>query len=201
MAMEEHRKKRITGIVFVTVAALILAPWLLTGEGYKERQLTSAMPKAPEAQTWQAIEPETQLLPDTREVAPVKEIEPTTVVSVETAAESTKELESKKPEAAPVQEAEKRPVIGTNEPAPAIDQQGVPVAWTLQLASFKDEANARALRKQLIGAGYKVYTQRQTDIYRVYVGPELKKERLESLKENLKGEYGLDGMIIRFSTQ
>ena len=197
MAMEEHRKKRITGIVFVTLAILVLAPWLLTGAGYKERQLTSNIPEAPKAQTWQKIEPQTPLLPDTREVAPVKQIESTTVVSVDTASQTTPEPEQEKP----VQEEQKRPVVGTNEPAPAIDQQGVPVAWTLQLASFKDEANARALRKQLIGAGYKVYTQRQTDLYKVYVGPELKKERLESLKEALKGEYGLDGMIIRFSTQ
>jgi DedD protein len=82
-----------------------------------------------------------------------------------------------------------------------LDQQGVPVAWTLQLASFKDEANARALRKQLLKAGHKVYTRKNGSLVKVYVGPELKKQRLESLKKGLKKDFGLDGLLVRFTTQ
>ena len=63
-----------------------------------------------------------------------------------------------------------------------LDQEGVAVAWTLQLASFKDEANARALRKALIKAGHKVYSRKNGSLVKVYVGPEMKKQRLESLK-------------------
>lgn len=81
-----------------------------------------------------------------------------------------------------------------------LDQQGVPVAWTLQLASFKDEANARSLRKQLLKAGHKVYTRKNGDLVKVYVGPELKKQRLESLKKELQEDLGLDGLLVRFTT-
>jgi DedD protein len=88
-----------------------------------------------------------------------------------------------------------------DEPAPALDQQGVPTAWTLQLASFKDEANARALRKQLLKAGHKVYSRKNGALVKVYVGPELKKQRLEVLKQGLKKDFGLDGLLVRFTTQ
>lgn len=81
-----------------------------------------------------------------------------------------------------------------------LDQQGVPVAWTLQLASFKDEANARSLRKQLLKAGHKVYTRKNGDLVKVYVGPELKRQRLESLKKELQEDLGLDGLLVRFTT-
>lgn len=82
-----------------------------------------------------------------------------------------------------------------------VDQQGVPVAWTLQLASFKDAANARALRKQLLKAGHKVYSRQNGTLVKVYVGPELKKQRLEALKKGLKEQFGLDGLLVRFTTQ
>ena len=83
----------------------------------------------------------------------------------------------------------------------ALDQQGVPTAWTLQLASFKDAANARALRKQLLKAGHKVYTRQNGSLVKVYVGPAIDKQRLEALKKGLKKDFGLDGLLVRFTTQ
>jgi len=82
-----------------------------------------------------------------------------------------------------------------------LDQQGVPVAWTLQLASFKDSANARALRKQLLKAGHKVYSRKTGALVKVYVGPEMNKQRLQALKKGLKEDFGLDGLLVRFTTQ
>lgn len=101
---------------------------------------------------------------------------------------------------APVKITESK-IQSTKNEAGQLDQQGVPVAWTLQLASFKDEANARALRKQLLKAGHKVYSRKNGSLVKVYVGPELKKQRLEALKQGLKKDFGLDGLLVRFTTQ
>jgi len=94
--------------------------------------------------------------------------------------------------------AEQKPVVVDQA---SLDEEGVPTAWTLQLASFKDEANAKALRKQLLNSGHKVYTRKNGNLVKVYVGPELKKERLEALKQGLKQDFGLDGLLVRFITQ
>ncbi|EPJ45941.1 MAG: hypothetical protein OFPI_35710 [Osedax symbiont Rs2] len=88
-----------------------------------------------------------------------------------------------------------------NDAATGLDQQGVPVAWTLQLASFKDSANARALRKQLLKAGHKVYSRKTGTLVKVYVGPEMNKQRLQALKKGLKEDFGLDGLLVRFTTE
>jgi len=191
--MEISRKKRVIGLLVVGLVAVVLLPWLLTGEGYRERHLISQIPPAPAIPEMVDIQPQSKPLADTMEVAPIKVIKAPVVVQVDVQGEGAESTES-------TSEA-KKPVIGTNEPAPQLDEQNVPVAWTLQLASFKDEANARALRKQLVGAGHKVYTRRQADLYKVYVGPELKRDRLEALKETLKSDFALDGIIIRFTTQ
>ncbi|MBT3146139.1 SPOR domain-containing protein [Neptunomonas phycophila] len=192
--MDIDRKKRIVGLLVVGLAAIAILPWLLTGEGYKERHLSSRIPVAPQMPEMVDIEPQSKPLQDTMEVAPVMEIKPPVVVQVDAQTAPADSDET-------VAEEAKKPVVGTNEPAPQLDEQNVPVAWTLQLASFKDEANARALRKQLVGAGHKVYTRRQAELYKVYVGPDLKRDRLEALKETLKNDFALDGIIIRFTTQ
>ncbi|MGB1239022.1 MAG: SPOR domain-containing protein [Pseudomonadales bacterium] len=114
----------------------------------------------------------------------------------------TQTFENISPVLKPLQETvEVAPASAPTQDTPQLDTEGVPVAWTLQLASFRDESNARALRKQLLKAGHKVYTRASGDIVKVYVGPELQKKRLEVLKAGLKNEFGLDGLLVRFTTQ
>jgi DedD protein len=91
--------------------------------------------------------------------------------------------------------------VSPAEDMPRLDENGIPAAWSLQLASFKDERNAKSLRADLTKAGYKVYIRRANDLVRVYIGPEMQRTRLESLKESIKEQYSLDGMIVRFTTQ
>ncbi|QEQ96963.1 SPOR domain-containing protein [Neptunomonas concharum] len=193
--MHSQLKRRLIGSAVLLLAAIVFLPFFLTGEGYRERQLESRIPAPPPLSAPIEIKQETSVLPDTSEYPPVQvepKSEPEAVV-VKVEVESTEE----------VQEAleEKRPVIGVENKRPELDEQNVPVAWTLQLASFKDEANARALRKQLMDSGHKVYTRKTADLFKVYVGPDLQKARLESLKEGLKNDFGLDGIIVRFTTQ
>jgi len=167
--MELVVKKQIIGVLALVFILLVFFPIFFSGNGYKERHLPSVIPPAPTAQAFQKIEPLLKPLPDTQQIAAIKEVQAT--------ADSTKNV------------------------AGQLDQQGVPVAWTLQLASFKDEANARALRKQLLKAGHKVYSRKNGSLVKVYVGPEINKQRLEALKQGLKKDFGLDGLLVRFTTQ
>jgi len=159
------------------------------GEGYKERHLKSAIPEGPQRPEIVRITPINKPLPDTSEpaapVAPVKLPEPP--AKVKASIEKTK--------------TDNKIQIDIHDEQPVLDQQGVPVAWTLQLASFRSEDNAKGLRNQLIKNGYKVFTRKQGDLVKVYVGPEFQKKRLESLKDRLKKDFGLSGIIVRFTTQ
>lgn len=99
-------------------------------------------------------------------------------------------------------------------------------AWTIQLASFEKTQNAQVLVDKLRGQGYNAYADRvdsgrvdsdkvdsdklnsdrlngvddqASNITRVYVGPEVKKQRAEMLKDQLEQQLKLkDIMIIRF---
>ncbi|MBL4868612.1 MAG: SPOR domain-containing protein [Pseudomonadales bacterium] len=80
-------------------------------------------------------------------------------------------------------------------------------AWTIQLASFRQNTNAQDLVGKLQAQGYNAYLETLTSktgndaglITRVYVGPELKKDRAVKVMAQLEKELNLkDIMLIRF---
>ncbi len=86
--------------------------------------------------------------------------------------------------------------------AELFDESGMPMSWTLQLAAFKEQPNAEALRDNLRKSGYNSYLKidrtRQPVLSRVFVGPELDYARLLELQKKLKKELQLEGIIVRF---
>lgn len=183
--MNDGFKQRLVGGGLLLLAAVILIPIFFDGAGYKERHLESAIPMAPAAPELVVIEPQNQRLPDTSKPA-----EPTPAVTI-----------AAKPAALAKAIEQQKPVIDLSKDTPVLDQEGVPVAWSLQLASFKDEDNAKGLRRKLIKSGYKVYTRKNGDLIKVFVGPDMQKTKLSSLQSSIKQEFGLDGIIVRFTTR
>lgn len=185
--MTQDQKLRFVGLIAIIVSAAVLFPLLLDGEGYRERHLNSEIPEEPPAPVVIAVKPLKPKIEPTVEIAPV--------------AESEKLVQIQRPAVVEKAVQKTKPVVNIEAEPPTLDQQGVPVAWTLQLASFKDETNARGLRKQLVTAGHKVYTRKQKGLVKVFVGPDLQRSNLERLKKDLKENMGMDGIIVRFTTQ
>lgn len=183
--MNDGFRQRLIGGAAILVAALVFFPLVFDGAGYRERHLPSNIPATPELPELVVIEPQQPALPDTREPAPPAE------------ARSIEPMPA--PEVLPPQEP--LPDLELPEDTPVLDEQNVPVAWTLQLASFRDEANAKSLRKKLVSAGHKVYTRKIGDLVKVYVGPDIQRTKLEALQTELKEDFGLNGIIVRFTTQ
>ncbi len=74
--------------------------------------------------------------------------------------------------------------------------------WTLQLATFSQPKNAQALRKKLTKTGFNSYSKLLKDSsgktrYQVFVGPELKKEKLMGIKKQLAAKLKLKDGIIK----
>lgn len=183
--MQDKLKHRLVGLFVIVLSAGILFPLFFDGEGYRERHLQTAIPPMPALPEVVSITPKTQPLPDTSAVAPPEQPAPDLPKS-ETLVKKVEPLQ---------------PVISTAEEKPVLDKEGVPVAWTLQLATFSDEDNAKELRNTLIDAGHKVYTRKNGDLVKVYIGPDFQRTNLEQLRQRLKKEFNLEGIIVRFSTR
>ncbi|MDH3413568.1 MAG: SPOR domain-containing protein, partial [Gammaproteobacteria bacterium] len=79
---------------------------------------------------------------------------------------------------------------------------GAPAAWAIQLGSFSSAKNATALRDSLKKKGYVAFIETGRvdgkEITRVFVGPELARERAEELVKKLQADTELKGMVVQY---
>lgn len=86
--------------------------------------------------------------------------------------------------------------------APAIDADGLPIAYALQVATIAQRERAETLRDELLKAGYKGYLQRlrrdDRTLYRVLVGPRYQRDDLAPVKEAVDRTWRVESLIIRY---
>lgn len=91
-----------------------------------------------------------------------------------------------------------------DEPPPTLkmDSTGVPVAWTLQVATVSAAEKADELRKQLIAMNQKAYIAKVTSggktLYRVCIGPKFERVELEKLQAGINARFGVNTMVVRY---
>ncbi len=83
--------------------------------------------------------------------------------------------------------------------APAASQAE---AWTIQIGSFSDKNNALQLVKKLRNKGFAAYSNEvktgAVSMTRVFVGPELQREKAETILNQLQQQFGLKGVIAKY---
>lgn len=95
--------------------------------------------------------------------------------------------------------ANKQTIKSVNLDDIKIDDTG----WVVQLGSFQHEKNVKSLLKTLNDAGYRIYTRpitnsAGTELTKVFVGPELDKQKLEDALPHLLELTNLKGKITPF---
>ena len=214
--MNEHTRNRLIGGVILVSLAAIFLPMLLDGEGLERREvprmpvgeLRSAPADGvidPAKEDWAFVEearrqrdraepldgrPVHVPVPDDSGSGDGREADPVT-------AESAGD-----PESAADSGDESAPVSGTGLDA-ALGVDGMPLAWSVQLATFAVADNARKLRERLLDDGYEAYLipagEADGTLYRVAVGPRLDRNAALRLETELEQRYELDGLVVQFS--
>ncbi len=87
--------------------------------------------------------------------------------------------------------------------APVQSKMALADAWTVQVAAFSKLENAKVLQSKLISKSYMAYIVSNGDkakrLHRVFVGPELRKNRARIIQQALKKEFKLAGMIKTYN--
>ena len=82
------------------------------------------------------------------------------------------------------------------------DEQGLPVSWELQVATFGAERRAEEIAEQLRKKGHKAYVSPVTidtrRLYRVRIGPNLQRQRLIDVQPDIDAYFGVESKIIKF---
>lgn len=85
---------------------------------------------------------------------------------------------------------------------PAIDAQGIPVGWILQVASVSDRTKANRLRDELLSLDEKAYIKQvkrgDETLYRIYVGPKFEQAKLDALKPKVDARFKVNSMVVRY---
>ena len=203
--MNDILKQRLVGALILVALGVVFWPIIFVEPGSQPAAEQTRMPPRPQVDTT-PIEPPDQVgLRPARVVtsrAEVVEFDvplPDPAPPFEPAAETLAATAESEP---PVS---KPPVSPTREVAPeklAMDSQGVPIAWILQVVSVSSADKAEQLRQQLVAKDRKAYTRKISSngktLYRVYVGPKFERARLESLKKQVDKEFGVNSMVVRY---
>lgn len=86
------------------------------------------------------------------------------------------------------------------EAAPARPAPAVAGGYVVQVGAFKAESEANGLRDRLRGGGYAAFVERvqraEGTLWRVRVGPEVRREKSEETRLALRQRYQLEGQVL-----
>lgn len=171
-------------------------------------QTTSAKPAASEtaasAATPIAAAPQTAMVSQ-----PVAAPQPVATVVTPTVASA--ESVTSSPVASTVQTATHVPAVHKIKHSAALKKEkaiaskhhaGFVQAWTIQLASFDNKANAHRLITTLRQKGFAAYARtvatKKGTLTRIFVGPELHKSQALKLVSELEGMVHLKGIVVKY---
>lgn len=194
--LDKGLKQRIVGALVLVALAVIFLPMLLSREDEARRVQVEApaMPQAPampEIEVEPVAVPEPQLLPD----EPVPGEAPAVPATPEAPAAAQP----------PVSAAPKPPAAQVAAPVPEaparLDANGLPVSWSVQLASLSSRESAEKLQKSLRSQGYNAYIRSADSMNRVFVGPLIERAEADRLRDQLSRQQKLKGFVVRFQPE
>lgn len=204
-------KQRMIGALVLIALAVIFLPMLFSRQDDTVRQVQVDPPAAPQAPALPPVQvepvavPEPQILPaepvpeqaTIQAHAPSMPIQPApTAPAVPTV---KKPVETVQP-SAPVAAAKVAPVAKPDTGS-RIDPNGLPVSWSVQLASLSNRAGADTLQKSLRAQGYNAYVRTAGGKNRVFVGPLVERAEAERLRDVINRQQKLQGFVVRFEPE
>jgi DedD protein len=83
------------------------------------------------------------------------------------------------------------------------DDQGLPVSWELQIATFSNAERAEEISQLLRDKGHKAYVSPiildEQRLFRVMIGPKLQKQRLIEIQPAINDYFSVESFIVRFT--
>jgi DedD protein len=195
--LNEHIKQRLVGAVVLVSLAVIFVPMLLdSGEKGEMPLFGSNIPEKPAYQ----FEPlDIPLEP----VTPIEADKPLLVEKPEPAPPKVKPAPEKAKQPLPAKVKE-NPLVVKAAPAPEKKPAQGSTAWVVQVGSFSSSANALKLRNKLRTKGFTAFVEKlESDgstTYRVRVGPELKREIADTLRDKLQDQMKLKGIVMGYNS-
>lgn len=173
--VSENLKQRIVGALVLIALAVIIIPLTFDFSGSREVDTQSKIPPRPEIKPVTVPEP---IRPEN--IIPAKSDEEMFQFGVDSSEQGS----------------------SLEDETPALSTEGLPVAWVLQVGSFRDAETAKTLLKSLLEDGFKAFVREKKEgtstLSRVFVGPDVLKKKLVKEKAVIDKKYSVDTILVRF---
>lgn len=212
--LDKGVKQRMIGALVLVALAVIFLPMLFTREDEMRQVRVDAlqapsMPSPAPVQVEPVAVPEPEVLPEEAPVvidestAPITP--PKTPIAPAPSAAPSAPAPAPQAPAAPAPKVEKpaAPAATASSPASSnkVDGNGLPVSWSIQLASLSNRAGADNLQKTLRSQGYNAYIRSAGGLNRVFVGPLIDRAEAERLRDVINRQQKLKGFVVRFQPE
>ena len=231
IGLDQSTKQRVVGIAVIVIAAVVLLPVLFDGQGSYELPIESRIPEPTPFPTPPRIIPERPVIVADSEPASVVTQaveEPAAQDSAEPVPDpvnpdsvaSNQNTDPAEPPAAADDDNAPMSIddiiaslgldsaqseTASSDSAPRLDADGLPEGWSVRLASFSSESNARNLVERLSNAGHRAYTRvlesSQGPLVAVFVGPGVDRAAVQQLQQQLQQQFQLAGIVVRYEIE
>lgn len=190
--MEAPLKQRLVGALILVVLGVVFWPIIFVAPEPESPTRPEGIPPAPRVDNSMLPAPDSAGLRASPEPVVAGEAEGMDVI-----------LPAETPEANALPVPEPGPTTRDVPPElPALDADGIPIAWSLQVATMGSREKAQHLRDELNHQDMKAYIKplrRGGDtLYRVYVGPKFERSQLETIKQTVDARYGVESLVARY---
>lgn len=191
--MSSALQNRLVGTVIVVALAVIFLPDFLDGKKETSKTEFASVPAAPAKKP--IVEPDEF---PTERVAKAAQ-RPLEVVNEQPLDEPAEAATAANDSSSAQQDdLARRTVV---DQTPAAQDAG----WVIQLGSFRHAQNVKQLAQKLEKAGYRTFSRpiktSSGRLTKVFVGPDLNKQKLESAIPHLKELTGLKGRVTEFKAE
>ena len=198
--METTLKQRLIGAAVIIALAVIFVPMILDGSGREESvALNMEVPPEPTF-TFESELPDPKQLDELPPIEHSKDSE----ISEEQTSDNPSSLPSEEDSTQATDDHAEKQVASTAQVVEAtenhIETNPALSAWAVQVAAFGEKGKAIALQEKLLASNISAFTEQfgkdNKIVYRVKVGPELKRENAEKLRDKIEKEHGLKGSFV-----
>ncbi|MFT4768969.1 MAG: DedD protein [Glaciecola sp.] len=198
--MDNLVKQRLVGALILVALVVVFWPIIFVPGTQKAEDLRVLVPKAPPVDLTPLPEPDSLGLRSGKKAA-AQSVETQDVAFPDDEGTSDVERAGLPPRDVTMPVADLNEARSTLE-SPAMDADGLPIAYSLQVATMADKARAESLRDELVSAGYKGYVKRMRRddrvLYRVLVGPRYSRDELLPVKGAVDKTWRVESLIIRY---
>lgn len=204
--MNDILKQRLVGALILLALGVVFWPIIFVQPEDRQVADQPAIPPPPAVSTEPLATPDADGLRASPPLSAIVEAEDAAVaqqVPVDGAVEAV--VSPPAEPVAPTPEPAAAPEQVTRQESPqklTMDGDGVPVAWTLQVATVSSAEKAEALRQKLVAKNLKAYVTTVASggktLHRVCIGPKFERVELEKLQPGINAEFGVSTLVVRY---